>query len=406
MIFAPLARGAVSLWAYLPVIMVVFALLFLYLWKLPELKNRTKTKLDIAIILFLALAFISLFFSIYKYESFLALLRLLSILAVFCLVREVFDKKMIVRFIILVVSLGSILSILGLAQYFLGLNHSWWIPNQFIAATYVNHNHFSGYLELVIPLIIGLLLAYKSWPVQGNYKKILRILLIAILAIVILAFVFSQSRGAWVCLTVSVIFMAVVLVRKKFLSKTRLLIFLFCIILGAVYIAGGEDAVTKRFRTFQDFNSENFIDGRMRIWEGSIEIIKNNPVIGTGIGTFVWAFPQYRQKELNVRARFAHNDYLHIAAEMGIMAALLMIFIFGYLIVYGVKRVSHKYANRFSQPKKLFSIRDGILLGCAVGILSLSLHGLVDFNFHILANILMVAALAGIITSRKIDKSL
>jgi len=404
-IFTPIARGTVKIWAIIPVQIVIFSLVFFWLWKKNNktqiqkadcADNQRKTVLDILIWLFVALAGVSCIFSIYKYESAMAILRLLSIAGVFYLVRDTFDKNMVNRFVILIISIGTVLSLFGLGQYFLGLAHSWWIPNEFIASTYVNHNHFSGYLELVIPPIIGLLLAYRSWPIQEGYKKIFRILLISAFVLVVLAFVFAQSRGAWVCLTISLIVMAVILVKKRFLSKKRLFIFLFFILLGAVYIYAGHDALTTRFKTFEDIKSENFIDGRKLIWEGSIDMIKDNPVVGIGIGTFLWGFPKYQGPGLNVRVRFAHNEYLHMMAEMGVIALFLMLIIIFTVIKTGIRKVYPKF-DKSNSSKRRFTVSDGIYLGSSIGVLSLALHGLVDFNFHILANMLVVSLLAGII---------
>jgi xanthine/uracil permease len=66
-------------------------------------------------------------------------------------------------------------------------------------------------------------------------------------------------------------------------------------------------------------------------------------------------------------------------AEMGVLALPLMLW-----IIFGVVR-------------KGFRSQDGIVLGSAVGILRLALHGLVDFNFHITANVLTCSLLAGFI---------
>jgi len=52
------------------------------------------------------------------------------------------------------------------------------------------------------------------------------------------------------------------------------------------------------------------------------------------------------------------------------------------------------------QTSSKLGMTEGIALGAAAGILSLAIHGLVDFNFHITANILVVALLAGIIMWR------
>ena len=111
-------------------------------------------------------------------------------------------------------------------------------------------------------------------------------------------------------------------------------------------------------------------------------------MIGTGIGTFVWAFNRFRPEGLNVQANFAHNDYLDMAAEMGLLAPIIAIWIIFIIINTG--------------------LRDGVahpeILGCAIGILSLSLHGLVDFNFHIPANMLLFSIYAGIIMKRPSER--
>ena len=45
---------------------------------------------------------------------------------------------------------------------------------------------------------------------------------------------------------------------------------------------------------------------------------------GTGIGTFIWAFSAYRPEGLQAQANFAHNDYLHMASEMGVASLVFL----------------------------------------------------------------------------------
>jgi hypothetical protein len=85
-------------------------------------------------------------------------------------------------------------------------------------------------------------------------------------------------------------------------------------------------------------------------------------------------------------------------AEMGVLALPLMIWMIGTVITAGFRGEEGKGAGQ----SNAFGLINGILLGCAVGILSLALHGLVDFNFHITANILLVACFAGLIMRRTV----
>lgn len=157
-VFAPLARGGMRDWAATIIEVVIFITLFSWLWRLnnhakrgqARLKGITKedfiaTKLDIPICLFVLLAILSCIFSIYKYASIQSTIRLLTIVGAYYVVLNNFSEERGIRFAFLVVIVGTGMSALGLGQYFLGLNHSWWMPQGFIAATYVNHNHFAGY---------------------------------------------------------------------------------------------------------------------------------------------------------------------------------------------------------------------------------------------------------------------
>jgi len=221
----------------------------------------------------------------------------------------------------------------------------------------------------------------------------LKLGLVVALMIMLGAFVFSQSRGAWICLLISLIVMNMILIRRKVLDRKSLIIFLLFIVLAVGYLYAGYDPVAERLRSVEQINEESFLSGRMKIWSGSINMIKHNSLIGTGLGTFVWGFPSYRPEGLDVRAHYAHNDYLHMMAEMGFLALPLMLWMI-YLVIQAGLRWKSKSENAN------FEVIDGIILGSAVGILSLALHGLVDFNFHIPANMLVVAALSGIIMRR------
>jgi O-antigen ligase len=122
-------------------------------------------------------------------------------------------------------------------------------------------------------------------------------------------------------------------------------------------------------------------DSRLKIWSGCLNMIKDNPFTGTGIGTFIWAYPRYKPEGLNWLINFAHNDYIETACDMGIPALIVMLWIIIAVVKTGI-------GGR--DP-------DLLRLGCAIGILSLSLHALSDFNFHIPANMLLFTVYAAII---------
>ncbi len=152
--------------------------------------------------------------------------------------------------------------------------------------------------------------------------------------------------------------------------------------ISLVYFAG--DMMSSRISTITAAREgEDVSGGRFKIWQGAIGMIKERPLTGVGIGDFDHGFYRYRPLGFNARAVYAHNDYLHMAAEMGVFAPLIMVWLFITVIREGFrKRERSPYA-----------------FGCAIGVLSLSLHGIVDFNFHIPANMLLFTVWAAFIMS-------
>ena len=384
LIWSPLAFGAVPkrIWSITPVLLISTFLVFLWLWKLnngprstfhgPQMK---KTALDKPILAFVGLAVISFIFSIYKHDSFYALLRLFVYVGIFYFIVNNYSWNLRRYLISLVICAGTALSAYGLLQYFGILPHPWWEPKDFLAATYVNHNHFAGYLELAIPVAVGVLIGIKSCGSK------IKLFLISAIVIMLTAFIFAQSRGAWICLGISLFAMNIILIKKKFIKKESLLIFVLLIVLTFMLFYATDGLVSKRIESIKEIGTgEASMNTRFAIWQGTIDMISHNPLIGTGIGTFTWGFPRYRPMTLaSISVNYAHNDYLHMAAEMGLFALPIMLIILVRIISSGLSKA------------------DPVVIGCAIGILSLSLHGLVDFNFHIPANMILVAVYAAII---------
>jgi O-antigen ligase len=377
LVFAPAARGAVRVWSMTPIMLLLISLVLTWLIRANNKKRYIfrKTALDRPISIFFILAGISAVFSVYPYASFHAILKLCCYIGLYYLVVNEFSGRMTKVLLAIAVSVGTVLSALGLLQWAGLLGHSWWIPREFLASTYVNHNHFAGYLELAMPLGVSLLISRRTSHVFKN------ILLIAALVIMGAAFVLTQSRGAWASFGIALLVMVTVLLTRR--GRDNKAAFILVLVIAAVFSFAylSKDLVSQRIDTMADIDTPGeFLDVRARIWLGTLAMIGNSPLVGSGIGTFIWAFSRFRPADLSVQANFAHNDYLQTAAEMGVVSALVMAWIFALLVAKGLR----KDASSAS-------------FGCAIGILSLALHGLIDFNFHIPANMILFVVCAAIV---------
>ena len=369
-VFAPVVLGANRLWTVTVIEFAALSLIFIWFW---HMNNKTgwnfkRTALDLPILGFALLAVVSTIFGIYLHAGLISLAWLFAVIAIYYIVINNFGIRSVERFMFLIVFVGTALSFFGLGQLFLGWPSSWWAGDGFMASTYVNHNHFAGYLEMAIPLALGLFCAQKT--------LLRRLGLAFCTAIMVTAFVLAQSRGGWVSLTIATLFVTYYLSRKKAIRRYVFFVIALLVVLVFTVLYSGEDSVSARLGSMTNAKGDASFMTRVKIWQGTIDMIKHNPVIGTGIGTLEWGFPHYRPEGLYFRADYAHNDYLQMAAEMGILVLPIMVWI---LII-----ILKKGNELLKQPA---------YAGITTGLVSIILHGFVDFNFHIPANMMLFALL-------------
>ena len=375
--FSPLWKGGARVCPFMLMAFTSYALIFIWLWRANNGHGYRfeRTGIDLPMVLFAILAIISFLFSIYKHDSIDALVKLFCYIGIYYLIVNEFDKEMIKRVLYIVVTMGAALSIYGMLQYLNLLDHSWWDPEGYMAATFVNHNHFSGYLELAIPVAVMLVIKKPSSTARKLFA-------LSALIIMTMVFILAQSRGAWMGLTASFLVMAYIFTKGRGggAKKVVILVLVAIAIVSLAYF--GKDVISERIAGSMSAEptGDSFAT-RLKIWQGSLDMIRHNPLIGTGIGTFVWGFSRYRPEGLNGLANFAHNDYLETACDMGVPALIVML----WLIIAVIKSGTRE--------ENLNSYR----LGCAIGVLSLSIHALSDFNFHIPANMLLFTVYLAII---------
>ncbi len=378
LVFALVAGGAVRgifLW---PVVLALGFLAWLGFCKkcLKGESFLSRTALDKPILAISLLALVSCVFSIYKQESILSVLCLGAFLGSYYLLADILDERKESCLMALVV-MGVGLSVFGLLQYLGFLPHPWWVPRRFLASTYVNHNHFSGFLELVIPLALGLF-------IDAERKRLpRRWFFMAALGAMVPAFLFAQSRGAVLSLGAALSVMAFVSLRKRSRATSGVLAAFFIVGLVVFFVYRQSPALAGRMQV-QDIvsNGDASWQTRLEIWEGGLQMVRERPWVGFGPGTFASAFPRFRAEGLLTSANFAHNDYLQSAVEMGLLAPLILFWLFVVIFKRGFGRA----------PASSWAV-----LGCATGILSLFLHGFIDFNFHIPANLLLCICFAALV---------
>jgi O-antigen ligase len=336
--------------------------------------------------------------SLDPYATRIALVELAGLTIYFAAALAFIDSPRRLRLIArLVVVFGFVLAVYGLMQHFVNPRTIFWVrePKQAEPfGPYINRHHFAGYMELTLAMPLGLLFA-------GAVARE-RIALYAFAsAIMAIALVMTNSRGGMLSMVCETMFLAVVAatvlrrgrgeerrdrgtrLRSAALTVGLGFAMIVAVFTGVLYF-GGEDALS---RLVGSVNSDDPTTGRAHFWQGTAEMIKDRPLLGTGLGAFGAAYPRYDTANGTYRLEQAHNDYLQILSDAGIVGGLLGLAFIVVLFWTALRRMQ-------SQDK----FRRGVALGALGGCAGVLVHSFFDFTLHTTANALLFLVLAALAT--------
>ena len=136
---------------------------------------------------------------------------------------------------------------------------------------------------------------------------------------------------------------------------------------------------------FEQLGEEQTLQ-RAWVWKDSLNIVKDFPLFGTGMGTFGDIYPSYQTHSSLVLYDRAHNDYVEALTDLGsagFLLASLPILIFG-------KIVHRTWRERNKTYIKIMGA------GGMASLAAMAVHSIMDFNLHVPANALLLTIIAGI----------
>ena len=229
--------------------------------------------------------------------------------------------------------------------------------------TFTYQNSLGGFLVLTLPIILSFYSATKVQAASGINKMILylcslHIFVISIFGLIILYVLWSTgSKGAWVATAVGLALFGILSYVTPSRRRIFLVIVLICFAGGFIYlISEPPPSLTVRYG----------------YWRSAGEIIKHNPM-GVGINQFADHYLMYRGANTEVTQK-AHNDFIQIGAELGIIALVIFIIIFAGILVRGLKFILGGDGD---------FRRKSLLIGLFCGLAGFLLHSTVDFNFYV-----------------------
>ena len=310
----------------------------------------------------------------------------------------------------LLVAFGVTLALVGIIQKATLGDHAWggmkiygfWTPENLLTTPfgpYVNKNHFAGWMLMGLPLALGFALGlaergtrhlssgwravvlWFSSPEGGKLQMTL-------LAIFLMAasLLMTKSRSGVGGLAIAVITVSIVAGRRFGSARAGIaalvtLAILFVVVLG---VADSEFAnrVTSRMEA---------VELRKNIWSDSASVIRDFPLTGTGLNTFGTAMMVYQTVQHDQHFQEAHNDYLQVLVEGGLLVAIPAAAAL-FLIVRAIYR-------RFS-AREDDTLTYWIRVGATTGLIAIAAQAFVEFSLQMPGNATMAVVLLAIALHR------
>ena len=328
----------------------------------------------------------------------LFILLMALLLAVQLLVR----REYLARLPMFFAGYGLVLALFGLIQHFAWDGRFfWWRQTTDLVTApfgpFVAHNHFAGYMELLLPIPIAFVILQVGRIEVRVFYGFAAVLMAG-------AAITSLSRGGFTSLFAQLMFLAAAtpfiaqqhrhrhLYRRPFskLATPLLAVIVIVVAIGAsVYWIGLVPVINRVAQgkiVTTDAQEESFFVSRGWIWRDTMTMIRAHLVTGVGLGAFETSFPIYSQGDGSLQVAQAHNDYLQLVAETGLVGVVLLLWFLGLF---------------WSQIWRGLRASDPLLAALALGsggsIVGMMVHSIFDFNLQLPSHALLLILLTAVL---------
>lgn len=314
------------------------------------------------------------------------IIKWMELLAIYVLAYNEFDERWDKALLIVLLVTGAAAAAHGAYQFLFRIGPDGFVLfGSFMRAhgTFGQPNPFAGYLGLTLPLAGGLVVAGLAggharaawhWVFVGGISG----------ALMLCAAIMSWSRGAWLGITAALISLAIAVLWRP--GRARGLILILVVLLVCGMLLGGwarvPTFISQRLsdlaayvsvtdaRGLEITDSNYAVLERLAHWQAAWSMWMSRPWIGIGAGNYEVAYAQHRLPLWPEPLGHAHNYYLNMAAETGLVG-LLSLLSLGIMALLGLLQAIRRSAG----------LQLGVLLGALGMIVHLGVHSVFDSLF-------------------------
>ena len=294
---------------------------------------------------------------------------------VFLIFREMLTSQLrLKRVTWAILIVAAIIGIDAMVQFFRGTDLFYSRPSlpgsdyHALTATFKNSNNLASFLGLVTLVALAMAATAKTLK--------LRWILWTLTTVLGTCLLLTFSRGAWIGFSGGLLLMIFISRRWKVLLPVLFFFFL------AIFLNSSTAQRAIPVYSLATGRSTAGFSERTQILGIGFQLIRENPFLGKGLGTFM---DYSRQRSPTQAAEYAHNCYLQIWAESGIFSLLAFLFFIGTMLGKGVKAFKRN--------------EDPLLLGLLGGIFAFLIHSFFDTQFYSLAQSFLFWSMLGILAA-------
>jgi O-antigen ligase len=272
---------------------------------------------------------------------------------------------------------------------------------------FINRNHFGGWILMMLPVSLayawGLAARHAGRWHQASWRNRLLwlgsqdasevILALFACGVMMFALGMSLSRSGIACGIAAITFLAIGLTRRRSLAaRTLLVATVVALVAIGVVMGAPSDGLARRI----DELAVNPLAGRAGAWADALRVTAVFPLTGTGVNTYGTAMVIYQRYDLAQHYAQAHNDYLQLLAEGGLLVGMpLIVTAVAFCVV-----VRRRFVNAPDDP-----FERAIRFGALAGVLGIGLQEVADFSLQMPGNAVLCCVLLAILMRDPISSS-